>query len=87
MLVKTFDKYDLQREFQKFDRDYFSLDGYQAMLDLFDECDGNTELDVIGLVCDFSEDDPLDIIDQYFDDEREDFFDEDEIVDIDKLMD
>ena len=64
-LVKTFDKYDLQQEFVKMGRDYYSLDGYQAMLDLFDEVGNNTELDVIAICCEFNEDAPADIINNY----------------------
>lgn len=60
-LVKTFDKYDLQNEFKKFDRDYFSLDGYQALIDLFDETDTTYDLDVIAICCEFTEATPDDI--------------------------
>lgn len=67
MLVKMMDKFDMQREFKKFDRDYFSLDGYQAILDFFDECDCGkaTDLDVIAICCDFSEESIEDIYDEY----------------------
>ena len=66
-LVKTLDKYDLQKEFKALDRDYYSLEGYQALLDLFEECDGgkNTDLDVIAICCEFTEDDASNIIDEY----------------------
>ena len=67
MLVKMMDKFDMQREFKKFDRDYFSLDGYQAILDFFDECDCGkaTDLDVIAICCDFSEESIEYIYDEY----------------------
>lgn len=64
-LVKTFDKYDLQNEFAKMDRDYFSLDGYQALIDLFDETGTNMELDVIAICCEFTENEPVDIRENY----------------------
>lgn len=64
-LVKVFDKYDLQNEFKKVDRDYFSLDGYQALIDLFDETDTNIELDVIAICCEFTESTPDDIRENY----------------------
>lgn len=64
-LVKTFDKYELQNEFVKMGRDYFTLDGYQAIIDLFDETVTNTELDVIAICCEFSEDTPDDIRENY----------------------
>lgn len=61
------DKFDMQREFKKYDRDYFSLDGYQAILDFFDECDCGkaTDLDVIAICCDFSEESIEYIYDEY----------------------
>lgn len=67
MLVKMMDKFDMQREFKKYDRDYFSLDGYQAILDFFDECDCGkaTDLDVIAICCDFSEESIEYIYDEY----------------------
>lgn len=64
-LVKTFNKYELQNEFVKMERDYFTLDGYQAIIDLFDETVTNTELDVIAICCEFSEDTPEDIRENY----------------------
>ena len=83
-LVKTFTNYELKEEFKKMDRDYYSLEGYQAILDLFEECDTtNTELDVIGICCEFNEDTPEDI--------RENYDNVDEINeagdDLDELMD
>lgn len=89
-LVKMLDKYDLQREFKEYDRDYFSLDGYQALLDLFEECDcgHNTDLDVIAICCDFDESEPSDIIDNYSNIDRiAECQDEDGEIDIDDLMD
>lgn len=65
MLVKELDKYDLQREFQSYDRDYYSLDGYQAILDMFEELGGTQELDVIAICCDFNEEDEKEIKNNY----------------------
>lgn len=88
MLVKTFNEYELQEEFRRFDRDYFSLEGYQALLDFFEESDTNTELDVIAICCDFTEDSPENIIDEYdnIDDIRK-CKDEDGNIDTDALLD
>lgn len=89
-LVKTLDKYDLQKEFQACDRDYYSLDGYQALLDLFEECDcgKNTDLDVIAICCDFTEDDAPSIIDTYENLDRiAECRTEDGLIDMDALMD
>ena len=65
MLYKTMDKWDLQKEFKSYDRDYYSLDGYQAILDLFEEIGDSQELDVIAICCDFTELEPNEIIDEY----------------------
>lgn len=89
-LVKMLDKYDMKREFKECDRDYFSLDGYQALLDLFEECDcgKNTDLDVIAICCDFTEAEPADIIEEYSNIDRiEECRDESGDIDINDLMD
>ena len=65
MLYKSLDKWDLQKEFKAYDRDYYSLDGYQAILDLFEEIGDSQELDVIAICCDFTESEPSDIIAEY----------------------
>lgn len=88
MLVRTYDEYTLQREFIAMDRDYYSLDGYRAILDLFDECDGTTELDVLAICWDFTEADPVDIIDDYSNiDSIRECMDDEGYIDIDKLID
>lgn len=46
-------EYDLQRIFASWDRDYYSLDGYRAILDYYNEID--SELDVIAICGDFTE--------------------------------
>lgn len=50
-------EYEMQNIFSKWDRDYYSLDGYKAILDYFEEtdCGCDSELDVIGICCDFTE--------------------------------
>ena len=80
MLYKTLDKYSLREEFLSYDRDYFSLDGYQAILDLFEELDSNQELDVIAICCDFTEADIEDIRSDYG-------LSEEEYEDIEEVMD
>lgn len=65
-LVKTFNnEYQLQKEFIAFDRDYYTLDGYRAILDYFEECGCTTELDVIAICGDFNEESIEDIYDNY----------------------
>lgn len=56
MIYKVIDnKYKLQEEFKRFDRDQFSLDGYEAMIDFYNELDEKVKLDVIGLCCSWCE--------------------------------
>jgi hypothetical protein len=65
-IIQTIDnKYDLQREFKEYDRDYYSLEAYEAMIDLFESMGDNWELDVIALCCDFTEADIDDIRSDY----------------------
>lgn len=89
-LVKVLDEYDLQQEFQEYGRDYYSIEGYKAILDLFEEtdCGQNTDLDVIAICCDFNEEEPDEIIDNYDNiDEIAACRDEDGEIDTDALMD
>ncbi len=68
MLVKKiYTASDLREEFIAYNRDYYSADGYQAIIDLFEECDCGEphELDVVAICCDFNEETPEDIIANY----------------------
>jgi len=64
-IIQKLDKWDLQREFKAYDRDYYSLDGYQAMIDIFEDLGEDWELDVIALCCDFNEATPEEIANDY----------------------
>ena len=46
----------LHDQFIAHNRDYFSREGYAALIDRFDDGE-NTELDVVGICCDFHEED------------------------------
>ena len=89
MLVRTYDNaYDLQNLFMTRNRDYYTIDGYNAIIDYFAEFDEPVELDVVAICCDFTESDPDDIIDDYSNlIEKEDYTDEDGEIDVDKLLD
>lgn len=66
MIYKTINNgNELQREFQEYNRDHYSIEAYDAMIQLFTETDTNFELDVIALCCDFNEDSDEDILDYY----------------------
>lgn len=56
-LVKTFNANDLKQEFINFNRDYFSYQACEKIIELFEEDGTNSEIDIIGLCCDFNEDD------------------------------
>jgi hypothetical protein len=79
-IIQTLDKYDLQREFRDWDRDYYSLDGYEALIEMF-ECMGeNWELDVIAICCDFTEAE-LDDIRADYDLSEDEYPDSDDVLD------
>ena len=61
---KINDVYTLQNEFVKANRDYYSLEGYEALLNLTDEI-GDIELDPIAISCEFTEASKDDIIADY----------------------
>ena len=45
----------LREEFINYNRDYYSLDGYDALLNFYDEIDENMEVDVIAICCECTE--------------------------------
>lgn len=49
MKKTIFNGNDLRKEFVDYNRDYYSLDGYEALLDFYDEINENMELDVIAI--------------------------------------
>lgn len=48
-------EFQLAEIFRKWDRDYYSVDGYAALLDYYDGIDPDMELDVIGICGDCTE--------------------------------
>ena len=54
MIYKIIDTaHELKKEFQEYNRDHYSLEGYQAMIEIFEDSD--FEVDVIAICCDFTE--------------------------------
>lgn len=51
----TVDVYDMKERFEAMDRDYYTFEGLESLLDYYDEIDENMELDVIGICCDCTE--------------------------------
>ena len=71
--------YELQQAFKAYGReDNFSYTGLCALFDYLDEGGADIDLDVIGLCCEYSEEDYADIADNYSIDLSEADGDEDE---------
>ena len=51
----TVDVYDMKERFVAMDRDYYTFEGLESLLDYYDEIDENMELDVIAICCDCTE--------------------------------
>ena len=49
MKKTNFNGNDLRKKFVAYERDYYSIDGYEALLNFYDEIDENMELDVIAI--------------------------------------
>lgn len=47
--------YDLKKAFIEANRDYYTLNGLEVLLDYYDEIDENMELDIIAICCDCTE--------------------------------
>lgn len=90
MLVKTIDNpYSLQRELAAVNRDYYSFQALEAILELFNEDSHNTEFDAIAIACEFNEEDPEYIFENYHDcllNHNENILNEDETINFDELM-
>lgn len=54
-MKKTINAWDAKREFESYDRDYYSMNGIDAILEYYDEIDENMEFDVIAICCDCTE--------------------------------
>lgn len=51
----TVDVYDMKERFIAMDRDYYTFEGLESLLDYYDEIDENMELDCIAICCDCTE--------------------------------
>lgn len=51
----TVDIYDMKAKFVALDRDYYTYDGLEALLDYYDQVDENMEFDPIAICCDCTE--------------------------------
>ncbi len=55
MKKTIFNGNDLRKEFVDYERDYYSIDGYEALLNFYDEIDEDMEVDVIAICCECTE--------------------------------
>lgn len=51
----TVDAAMAKEKFERYNRDYYSIEGLETLIDYYDEIDENMELDVIAICCDCSE--------------------------------
>lgn len=51
----TLNANDLKDLFRSWNRDYYSWEGVEALLEYYDEIDPNMEVDIIGICCDCTE--------------------------------
>lgn len=56
LYTRIYDAYDFREAMYNDRKDYFTIEGYEALLELFEEC-GDIEFDCIGICCDFCEED------------------------------
>lgn len=54
MIIRV-DVNTMEQRFKDYDRDYFSFEGYQTLLDWYDDLDPNMELDVISICGEWNE--------------------------------
>lgn len=51
----TVDVYDMKERFEAMNRDYYTFEGLESLLDYYNEIDENMELDCIAICCDCTE--------------------------------
>ena len=63
-MKKEINLYEFTREFEEMNRDYYSLEGYEALFEYYEEFP-DFNLDVIAICCDVSEYDEDELINDY----------------------
>lgn len=64
-MKQTINLYDFMDACKKFNRDYYSYEGYQALFDWCEELDPEFELDVIAICCEWTEYTPEELENDY----------------------
>lgn len=57
LYTRIYDAYDFREAMYNDRKDYFTMEGYEAMLEWFEEWGEDVEFDCIGICCDFCEED------------------------------
>lgn len=68
-MIIRLDAYDLENAFREFNRDYYSREAYEYILDYYDEIDPDMELDVIAIASEVAEFESIDELKNEFPDE------------------
>ena len=55
MIIRINNAWSLKNVFSEFDRDHYSNEAYEALLNYYDEIDPDMELDVIAICCEWTE--------------------------------
>lgn len=87
LVITINDAYELKKRFEAANRDYFTVEACDELIELFNMDGENVELDIIAICCDFTEETPEYIIDNY--DNIEEIAaarDEDGGIDMERLM-
>lgn len=58
---------EFRNQFVAYNRDNFTHEAYELLFDYFEDCDPDMVLDVISICCDYIEDTPADIANNYWD--------------------
>jgi hypothetical protein len=71
-MIQTINLHDFRQAFQNMGRgDQFSYEALELIFDHLEECDPDSELDVIAICCDFTEGDFQEVANELDDDETE----------------
>lgn len=64
-LIRTITGWDLKDAMRECGRDYYTIDACDRIVDYYDECGTNIELDPIAIACDFNEESFDYVVEQY----------------------
>lgn len=85
-IIETVSSYDIKEMFKKCDRDYFSIEAIEAIMDFYEGVgDAPIKFDVIAICCEFTESSPEEFLRSYdkLDDYKMEFG---ELIDADNVV-